>query len=165
MIARTEIRTEKPHGKPAHLPFYIPIINHAVRTFLRIGVPMGPVALLTVKGRNTGKARRNPVGFFKLNGRQYLFSTFGTVNWVRNLRAARQATVRKGFRSKRVVPVELSQEEAALILKNAVAPAFQGLGGKMFREHMPLKPDAPLSEFISQARQHPVFELVPVGDN
>src|SRR5215470_5211295 len=91
--------------KLPHLPFYVPLLNHLVRSFLRIGVPMGPVTLLTVKGRNSGKARRNPVGFFKLNGRQYLFSTFGSVNWVRNLRAARQASVRKGLHSKTVIPV------------------------------------------------------------
>src|SRR5215467_11704399 len=165
MIAKTEIKTEKMNEKLPHLPSYIPLINHAVRTFLRLGIPMGPVTLLTVKGRNTGKTRRNPVGYFKLNGRQYLFSTFGSVNWVRNLRAARQATVRKGLRSKKVVPVELSTEEAALVLKNAVAPAFQGIGGKIFRDHMPLKPNAPLNEFITEAHRHPVFELRPVHDN
>jgi len=58
-----------------------------------------------------------------------------------------------------VVPVELSLEEAALDLKKAVAPAFQGFGGMMFRDHFPLKPDAPFNDFLVEARRHPVFEL------
>src|SRR6266516_4514726 len=156
MIAK--IDTRKGSAVP-DLPFYIPLFNHAIRTFLRIRVPMGYVGLLTVKGRKTGKTRRNPVGLFQYNGKRYLFSTFGDVNWVRNLRAAREASVKKGFRSRRVVPVELSLSEAAEVLKGAIAPAFLGLGGKVFGSHFPLKPDAPTSAFVEEAGRHPVFEL------
>jgi len=159
MTTRVELKISKLEAPLPHLPFYIRPINHIVRAFLRLGIPMGPVVLLRVRGRNTGKARRNPVGLFKDNGRRYLFSTFGGVNWVRNLRLAQQASIRHGWRTERVVPVELSLEEAALVLKKAVAPAFQGLGGMMFRDHFPLKPDAPFNDFLVEARRHPVFEL------
>ena len=141
------------------LPFYIPLFNHVIRTLLRLGIPMGYVGLLTVKGRKTGKTRRNPVGLFTYDGRQYLFSTFGDVNWVRNIRAARQATIRKRWHTRKVIPVELSSSEAAAILKGAVAPAFLGLGGKMFASHFSLKPDDPINEFVEEAKRHPVFEL------
>ena len=120
---------------------------------------MGYVGLLAVKGRNTGKIRRNPVGLFKYNGHRYLFSTFGDVNWVRNVRVAKQAVIKKGLRSRKVNPVELSLNQAAEVLKGAIAPAFQGLGGKIFRSHFPLKPGDPMSDFVEEARQHPVFEL------
>ncbi len=65
----------------------------------------------------------------------------------------------------KVVPVELSPEDAVPVLKEVIAPAFQGLGGLIFRDHMPLKPDAPLSDFIIEARKHPVFELRPIVEN
>jgi len=156
MIA--QINTTKRSAVP-DLPFYIPLFNHAVRAFLRIGVPMGYVGLLTVKGRKTGKTRRNPVGLFQYNRKRYLFSTFGDVNWVRNLRSAREASVKRGFRSRRVVPVELSLSESVEVLKGAIAPAFLGLGGKIFASHFPLKPDAPTSMFVEEAKRHPVFEL------
>ena len=159
MIARTGSRISSTTSLPSHLPFYIPLFNHFIRTFLRIGIPMGYVTLLTVQGRKTGKPRRNPVGLFKHDGQRYLFSTFGDVNWVRNLRSAKQATMRQGWRRQSVIPVELSPEEAAVILKKAVAPAFAGLGGKVFGEHMPLKPDAPMGEFVEEAKRHPVFQL------
>lgn len=125
---------------------------------------MGPVTLLTVRGRKTGKLRRNPVGLFKHGGQRYLFSTFGDVNWVRNLRSAKRATVRQRWRKHTVIPVELSRAEAAVVLKETVAPAFQGLGGMIFGEHFSLKPDAPLSEFVEEAERHPVFELREVSD-
>ena len=144
---------------PPKLPFYIPMLNHVIRSFLRLGVPLGYVGLLTVKGRKTGKTRRNPVGIFDYNGKRYLFSTFGDVNWVRNVRAAGTATVQKGLHQRRVVPVELSTIENAHVLKNAIAPRFLGLGGKVFGSHFPLKPDAPLSDFVQESKRHPVFEL------
>ena len=114
---------------------------------------------MTVKGRKTGRTRRNPVGLFDYNGKRYLFSTFGDVNWVRNVRAARTATVRKGWHSQHVFPVELSPVETAKVLKEAIAPRFLGLGGKVFSSHFPLKPDAPLAAFIEESKRHPVFEL------
>ena len=134
MIATTKSGTSSAAALP-HLPFYIPFFNHVVRIFLRIGVPMGPVTLLTVQGRKTGKLRRNPVGLFQHDGQRYLFSTFGDVNWVRNLRSAKQASIRQRWRKHIVIPVELSPAEAGVVLKETIAPAFQGLGGRIFGEH------------------------------
>ena len=114
---------------------------------------------MIVKGRKTGKTHRNPVGLFDYKGKRYLFSTFGDVNWVRNVRAAGTATVRKKWTSRKVIPVELSSLETAKVLKEAIAPRFLGLGGKVFGSHFPLKPDAPLAAFIEESKRHPVFEL------
>ena len=143
-----------------HVPSIVPLFNHVIRSFLRIGVPMGPVGLLTVKGRMTGKSRRNPVGLFKHDGRSYLFSTFGNVNWVRNLRAAGQATIRRGFHKTQFIPVELTPEEAAPILKEAVAPFLRNRFAELILgPHFKVEPDAALSDFVEEARKHPVFEL------
>jgi len=144
----------------AHVPRVVPLFNHVIRSFLRIGVPMGPVGLLTVKGRVTGKSRRNPVGLFKHDGRSYLFSTFGNVNWVRNLRAAGQATIRRGFLKTQIFPVELTPEEAAPILKETVAPFLRNRFAELIlAPHFKVDSDSPLSDFVEEARRHPVFEL------
>jgi len=155
----TKIDIENRSNATPKLPFYIPMFNHMIRSFLRIGVPMGYVGLLTVKGRKTGKTRRNPIGLFEHGGKRYLFSTFGNVNWVRNVRSARIATVRKGWGSQHVLLVELSPLETAKALKEVIAPRILGLGGKVFGSHFPLKPDAPLAAFIEESKNHPVFEL------
>jgi len=157
MITKSDLKNGS--SAPPKLPFYIPLFNHMIRSFLRLGVPFGYVGLLTVKGRKTGKTRRNPVGLFDYKGKRYLFSTFGDVNWVRNVRAAGTATVRKKWTSRKVIPVELSSLETAKVLKEAIAPRFLGLGGKIFGSHFPLKPDAPLAMFIEESKRHPVFEL------
>jgi len=144
----------------AHVPRVVRLFNHVIRSFLRLSVPMGPVGLLTVKGRVTGKSRRNPVGLFKHNGRSYLFSTFGNVNWVRNLRAAGQATIRRGFQKTRIFAVELTAEEAAPILKEAVAPFLRNRFAELILgPHFKVEPGAPLSDFVEEARRHPVFEM------
>src|SRR3989449_10809949 len=104
MITKTNLKTRGSAAPPPKLPFYIPLFNHMIRSFLRLGVPMGYVGLLTVKGRKTGKTRRNPVGLFDYNGKRYPFSTFGDVNWVRNLRATRTATIRKRWQSQQGIP-------------------------------------------------------------
>ena len=157
MITKTDLKIGS--TAPPKLPFYIPLFNHMIRSFLRLGVPLGYVGLLIVKGRKTGKTHRNPVGLFDYKGKRYLFSTFGDVNWVRNVRAAGTATVRKKWTSKKVIPVELSPLETAKVLKEAIAPRFIGLGGKVFGSHFPLKPDAPLAAFIEESKRDPVFEL------
>jgi deazaflavin-dependent oxidoreductase (nitroreductase family) len=161
-IGKTVIspRTISRESRAVHVPLFVPLFNHVVRSFLRIGIPMGPVALLTVKGRKTGKNRRNPVGLFNYKGHRYVFSTFGQVNWVQNVRAAGQATIRKRWHKQTVILVELSPEQAAPILKEVVAPMVStGLAGKLFGRHFEATPNSPLDDFVEEAKRHPVFEL------
>jgi hypothetical protein len=47
------------------------------------------------------------------HGRRYVFATFGEVNWVRNLRAAREAVIRRGGRIAPWTLYGLSQESSA----------------------------------------------------
>ena len=63
---------------------------------------MGPNVLLTVRGRKTGQPRTFPVAILKTDDREYLFSAFGEVSWVHNLRAAGTATIRHGRRTRTV---------------------------------------------------------------
>src|SRR2546421_7129475 len=76
-----------------HVPFLVPILNPVAHRLLRVGLPMGPNALLTVRGRKTGQPHTTPVALVEVNGRRWVQSPFGEVNWVRNLRAARGATI------------------------------------------------------------------------
>src|SRR5438046_1393031 len=106
------------------VPSIVPLLNPLIRRLLRMGVPMGPNVLLTVRGRTSGQLRTFPVALMEGGGRRYVFATFGEVNWVRNLRAAREAILRRGRRQERVVAVELTPEEAAPVMQQALAPFF-----------------------------------------
>ena len=50
----------------SHVPRFIHLGNRIVRGALRIGMPMGPMILLTVRGRKTGLPRTTHVGLFEL---------------------------------------------------------------------------------------------------
>ena len=91
MITQTQ-PIDPPQHAGTRVPFFVPLFNPIARRLLRVGLPLGPNALLTVTGRKTGQPRSTPVAVVDLGGRRWVIGTFGEVNWVRNLRAAGQAT-------------------------------------------------------------------------
>ena len=142
------------------VPFFVPLLNPIVARLLRIGIPVGPMILLTVRGRRTGQPRTTPIVIFERDGRRYVFATFGEVNWVRNLRAAGEAVLTRGWRRQAVVAVELTPQEAMPVLKDAVAPYLSSpVAAVVLRPQFDVAPDASLSDFLSEARRHPVFEV------
>lgn len=146
----TEIRTVP------RVPLYVRFVNPILRPLLRLGLRIPPMALLTVHGRRSGESRTTPVGLLVLNGHRYLFSAFGDVNWVRNLRAAGVATIGVGRRRETLCAAELSAEAAGPVIRSILkTPAY----ASVVRPYFPVVEDAPLSEFVQEARRHPVFEL------
>lgn len=140
----------------ARVPLYVRFVNPILRPLLQLGLRRPPMALLTVRGRRSGRPRTTPVGLLMLDGRRYLFSAFGEVNWVRNLRAAGVATNRVGRQRETLRAAELSAEEAGRVIRSILKePAY----GSVVRPYVPVGNDAPLSEFVQEARRHPVFEL------
>src|ERR1051326_5092468 len=75
------------------------VLNPIATTLMRLGVRPDPrMALLTIRGRKTGRDRTVPGGVCDRDGRNYIVAAFGEVNWVRNLRAAGAATITQGDR-------------------------------------------------------------------
>jgi deazaflavin-dependent oxidoreductase (nitroreductase family) len=143
-----------------NVPFFVPLMNPLMKSLLRVGVPMGPMTLLTVRGRRSGRRHTTPVGLFEHDGRRYVFATFGEVNWVRNLRATGRATVGRGLRRRPVDAFELGKTDGARVLQAILAPYLASRVGRSFlRMGYDLKPDASPEAFAEEARQHPGFEL------
>jgi deazaflavin-dependent oxidoreductase (nitroreductase family) len=142
------------------VPFFVPLFNPIARRLLRVGVPLGPNALLTVRGRTSGVDRTTPVAVVAIGGRRWLIGTFGEVNWVRNLRAAHEATLTINRRPEPVQAVELSQQEASSFFKDVLTPYVSQLPlgrfllGTLGAKELLTDPDA-------AAQHHPVFELHP----
>jgi deazaflavin-dependent oxidoreductase (nitroreductase family) len=147
-------------GGLGRVPFFVPLFNPIARRLLRVGLPLGPNALLTVRGRTSGLARTTPVALVAISGRRWVIGTFGDVNWVRNLRAAGQGMITSNRRSQPVTAVELSTTEAAAFYRETLAPYVRhiplGLGrfllGSLGASELLTDPDG-------AARHHPVFEL------
>ena len=152
-----------PHQDPtlAHRLFLA--VTWILKGLLRVGLPMGPMVLLTVRGRKSGQPRTTPVDLFERNGRSFLVSTHRqeSSNWVRNLRAAGEGVLSRGRSRRPITVVELPPETAGTVLKEVLGPQLAlPLRGFVLRRTFSVPPDAPLADFIAAARSHPVFEIV-----
>jgi deazaflavin-dependent oxidoreductase (nitroreductase family) len=143
------------------VPFFVPLFNPLARRLMGSGIPLGPNALLTVRGRSSGLPRTTPVAVVAIAGQRWVIGTFGDVNWVRNLRAARQATVSVRRKTEQVDARELNQEQAAGFFKEVLGPYVRRtplgafvLGSVLGAKDIIRDPDG-------AAKSHPVFELRP----
>ena len=107
---------------PAKAPGFVGLLNPITRRLLRMGPLLGPNALITVRGRKSGAPRTTPVALVEIGGRRWVIGTFGEVNWVRNLRAAGEATVSVGGRHDDVKAVELTGEARTAFFRDVLAP-------------------------------------------
>src|SRR5439155_21931855 len=148
--------------KPHRVPFFVPMFNPFVRVLVRLGIRLGPqrapMVLLTIRGRKTGASYTNPVNIFPVGGRRYVFATFGETSWVKNLRAAGRAVLTEGGRPLDVEAVELRPEEGAPILREALMPFLRSAGAMALRRFYAVRADAPVEDFVTEARRHAVFE-------
>lgn len=138
-----------------------------VKRLLSMGLPIGPMVLLTVRGRTTGQPRTTPVDLLERAGRRWLVATHGggDSNWVRNLRASGEGILRLGRRRQAFSAVELTPEAAGPLLKEVLEPRLASpLRGFVLRRTLEVTSDASLDEFIRVARRHPVFELGSPGE-
>src|SRR5438270_13923976 len=92
-------------------PIYVRTANIMITALLRAGVKLKgagkyPMYLLTVCGRKSGLPRTVPIAIWEHNGKRYVGSVYGIVDWVRNLRAAREAVLTRGRHSETVNVIE-----------------------------------------------------------
>jgi deazaflavin-dependent oxidoreductase (nitroreductase family) len=141
--------------KTFRLPFVVRIGNLLVSPLLRLGVNMGVMAALTVRGRKTGKLRTTPVAVLEVGGERYILAAFGVSDWVRNIRVARGVSIlARGRRSESITASELTPQEAAPILKHNL-----GSAPSLVRNNFDATPDSPVEDFEREAVRHPVFQV------
>src|SRR5229473_8298871 len=116
-INRASPRDEK---GPARAPRFVALFNPIAHRLLRGGMPMGPNALLTVRGRTSGLDRTTPVAVVSIDRRRWVIATFGETNWARNLRAAGNATITVNRRAEPVSARELSTTEAEAFYRDTL---------------------------------------------
>ena len=143
-------------------PTFVRAPNPLVRQLLRLGFPMGPNVLLTVRGRTSGQPRTAPVAIAEIDGRRFVIGAYGEVHWVRNLRAAGQAEVRLLGRAVTVTAHELDRDAARRFFGDTLPSYVAGLpwfgrlfAGILFRVAAP----EVLNDPERAAATRPVFEL------
>ena len=133
-----------------------PLVNAA----LRIGIPMGPNVLMTIRGRKSGLPRTVAVAILRADGRDVVFSPFGEVAWVHNLRASGIAEIRRGRGRREVTAVELAPDEAARYLEIGLGE-FMGAPviGPMVAGWYGITRASTSDDYAAAARRHPAFAL------
>ena len=142
------------------VPTFVRAGNVLTRALLRAGLKMAgpggvPMYLLTVRGRKSGQPRTTPIVILERNGKRYLVSPYGIVDWVRNVRVAGEATLTRGRRAEQVRVIELPTKEAALFLKRSLEQGIPSFLAKYFE----ITADSSPEEAERAAANHPVFVL------
>ena len=145
----------------SHVPAFVRLGNLLTRTLLRAGIKFAgpnnvPMYLLTVRGRKSGQPRTTPIVVIEQDTKRYLLAPFGAVDWVRNLRAAGEATLTRGRRAELVHATELPGAEASLVLKRGLEtskiPPF-------LLKYFEITAQSSREELEDAALRHPVFVL------
>jgi deazaflavin-dependent oxidoreductase (nitroreductase family) len=147
-------------AKTFQATFWYRILNSINTALLGVGITMGKMTLLEVRGRKSGQLHTTPVMLFNEHGHRWLCSSYGQVNWVRNLRAAGEATLRRGRHTERIYAVELDAREAAPLLKRTLASL-----PRYMLPYFDVTADSPLEECEREVRAHPVFLVHAAGSH
>ena len=145
-----------PLGYPGGSRFFGSIL----KSLLLAGVPIGPNGLVTIRGRKTGLPRTTALAIIEVSGRRWVWSPWGEVQWVRNLRAARRATVTVRHRKEELRTTELDPAERVVFFRDRLGPLARGIpfGVSFIRIVDGVDLDRPLEA----AEGRPVFELHPL---
>ncbi|MEO7058584.1 MAG: nitroreductase/quinone reductase family protein [Lapillicoccus sp.] len=109
---------------------------------------------LEVPGRTSGQPTRFPLGMADLDGHWYLVSMLGErCNWVRNVRAAGGHAVLIHRRRRPVLLEEVPASQRPRVLRRYL----QMVPGA--RPHIPVAPDAPVTDYEAIAVDYPVFRV------
>src|SRR5215467_8775792 len=114
---------------------------------------MGPVHLLSVRGRVSGELHSTPVSPVQFEGRRWIVAGWANADWVKNLRASGWAILTKGRRAERITVAEVAIDRPAAVLR-----AFAAERGSMGA--FGLSADDPVERFAAVADRQPVFEII-----
>lgn len=103
---------------PLHIALFSPILDF----LLRVGIPLGPNMLITIRGRTSGLPRTTGVAVIRVAGRRWVWAPWGEVHWVRNLRTAGRATITVRRRSEEVTAIELDKTERIEFFRDVLGP-------------------------------------------
>lgn len=104
--------------------------NRLLALLHRAGIRPGPMYLLTVPGRKTGRPHTNPVAPVTVDGTLYILEAFPGADWVKNARAAGHGTLTRGRKKTPVRLTEVPEPERPPILREF--PRQNRLGVRIF---------------------------------
>jgi deazaflavin-dependent oxidoreductase (nitroreductase family) len=128
-------------------------INRMMTRMIQWNIAPRNTYLMTVVGRKTGKPYTTPVTLVERNGKRWLISPYGEVNWGKNARASGEVSLYRAGKTETLKIREQDSEKSAPILKEYIN--LEGI----VRPYFDVKPDSPIEDFEAEASKHPVFLL------
>jgi deazaflavin-dependent oxidoreductase (nitroreductase family) len=147
-------------GNVAGAPWWVTFFNPVARRVLATGVPLGYNGLLTVRGRTSGLPRTTPLAIIEVSGRRWVWSPWGEVHWVRNLRAAGRATIAVRGRQEEVTATELDPTQRVEFFRDVLGAVARSMPfGRWFIRTVD---GVDLDRPVEEAEGRRVFELHPL---
>ena len=143
----------------ARVPRSVSLFSPILKFLLKAGVPLGPNALITIRGRRSGLPRTTPLAIIEVSGRRWVWAPWGEVHWVKNLRAAGRATVTLRRRQEDVTAAELDPTERVAFFRDVLGPVTRSIRfGVWF---IRIVDGVDLDDPVEAAEGRRVFELHP----
>jgi len=122
-----------------------------------VGLGFGPMNsyLLEVRGRKSGRLYSTPVHLLTFHGQDFLVAPRGRTQWVRNVEASGEVSLKRGRSRREFRPRAIPDAERPEILK-AYLDGFKSTVQRYF----PIPAGSPPTAFASIAPYYPVFELI-----
>jgi len=146
--------------KAEKVPRYVSLMSPLLQGLLRAGLPVGPNALITIRGRKSGEPRTAGVAIIEVGGRRWIWAPWGDVHWVRNLRAAGRASISRRGGKEEVSATELDGAERVAFFRDVLGPFARSIpGGMLF---VRLIDQVDLNDPAKAAEDTRVFQLHPL---
>jgi deazaflavin-dependent oxidoreductase (nitroreductase family) len=129
------------------------IANAVLSSLTRFGLGARYRYILTVRGRRTRLARSTPVDVMTIVGRRFLVAPYGAVNWVRNLRAAKELTLSRGSKIETFSAEEVNGVDAAPVIRSYVHQV------PVTRAYWEVDAHSTDADLAAAPARHPVFRL------
>jgi deazaflavin-dependent oxidoreductase (nitroreductase family) len=143
------------------IPRYVPVVNVVLKFLTRRGVKAGPVSIITVAGRRSGRPHSTPVTPWVVDGKRYVIAGISTSDWSRNARAAGAGTLTSGRTTTRVRLTEVT--DPALKERVVVAFGTENRGAASFLKQIGVAPERTPEGFAAAVPHVAVFEVTPAG--
>src|SRR5215217_669819 len=142
-----------------HPPRAISAFNAIAKPLLSAGMPMGFNGLLTVPGRRSGTPHTTPLAIIEDRGRRWVWSPWGEVNWVRNVRAAGHATITIRGRQHELRATELDPDQRVAFFRETLGPVARRMRGGV--QFLRILDGVDVTDPETAAEGKVVFELLP----
>jgi len=132
------------------------VMNKVVAGLSNLGISLMGSRVLSVRGRKSGEWRSTPVNLLTVDGQRYLVAPRGHTQWVKNLRATGDGTLRLGRKVESFRAEELADADKPVIIRTYLKKWAWEVGAFFGKD---VNADSPVETLLHVAPGVPVFKI------